>query len=97
MKTLFLVKSAVTEISTDILNGFRQKGATTLLITHNHELVAHFQQRNIGLARQVEFKDDKPTFRLIEGISTVSHADRVAKKIGFAKEDIERMLNGETR
>ena len=83
------------EISTDILNGFRQKGATTLLITHNHELVAHFQQRNIGLARQVEFKDEKPTFRLIEGISKVSHADRVAKKIGFAKEDIERMLNGE--
>ena len=85
------------EISTDILNGFRQKGATTLLITHNQELVTHFPQRNIGLARQVEFKDEKPTFRLIEGISTVSHADRVAKKIGFAKEDIERMLNGETR
>ncbi len=82
------------EISTDILNGFRQKGATTMLITHNHELVDHFQQLNIGLARQVEFKNELPTYRLVEGISRVSHADRVAKKIGFSKEDIARMLKG---
>jgi DNA mismatch repair protein MutS len=82
------------EISTDILNGFRGKGCTTLLITHNHELVEHFQQHKIGLARQVEFKDELPTYRLVEGISRVSHADRVAKKIGFAKEDIARMLKG---
>jgi len=80
------------EISTDILDGFRQKGATTLLITHNHELVGHFQEKGVGLARQVEFKDDNPTYRLVEGISRVSHADRVARKIGFAKEDIARML-----
>lgn len=82
------------EISTDILNGFRQKGAATLLITHNHELVEHFQDKGIGLARQVEFKDENPTYRLVAGISRVSHADRVAKKIGFAKEDIARMLRG---
>ncbi|MFM8332813.1 MAG: MutS-related protein [Candidatus Methylumidiphilus sp.] len=82
------------EISTDILNGFRQKGATTLLITHNHELVEDFQKRKLGLARQAEFKNDNPTYRLVEGISRVSHADRVAKKIGFAKEDIARMLAG---
>ncbi|MFZ4704233.1 MAG: MutS-related protein, partial [Candidatus Methylumidiphilus sp.] len=82
------------EISTDILNGFRQKGATTVLITHNHELVDHFQRQHIGLARQVEFKDELPTYRVVEGISRVSHADRVAKKIGFAKEDIARMLKG---
>jgi hypothetical protein len=80
------------EISTDILNGFRQKGCSTLLITHNHELVEHFQEQGIGHARQVEFKNDLPTYRLIEGISKVSHADRVARKIGFAKEDIARML-----
>jgi len=80
------------EISTDILNGFRQKGATTLLITHNHDLVDHFQTKKIGLARQAEFKDENPTYRLVEGISRVSHADRVARKIGFSKEDIERML-----
>jgi len=80
------------EISTDILNGFRQKGCSTLLITHNHELVEHFQEQGIGHPRQVEFRDDQPTYRLVEGISKVSHADRVARKIGFAKEDIARML-----
>jgi len=29
---------------------------------------------------------------LIPGISRVSHADRVAKKIGFSKEDIDNYL-----
>jgi len=80
------------EISTDILDGFRQKGAATLLITHNHELVEHFRARGAGQDLQVEFKDELPTYRLVEGISRVSHADRVAKKIGFSKEDIARML-----
>ncbi|MGZ8244668.1 MutS-related protein [Methylomagnum sp.] len=82
------------EISMNILDGFRQKGNNTILITHNHELVDRFQQKKIGLARQVEFKNDQPTYRLIEGISRVSHADRVAKKIGFSKEDIARYLTG---
>ncbi|SMF95841.1 MutS domain III [Methylomagnum ishizawai] len=82
------------EISMNILDGFRQKGNSTLLITHNHELVDRFQEKKVGLARQVEFKNDQPTYRLIEGISRVSHADRVAKKIGFSKEDIARYLTG---
>jgi hypothetical protein len=82
------------EISTDILDGFRQKGNSTLLITHNHELVEHFQARGIGQARQVEFRDENPTYRLIEGISKVSHADRVARKIGFSKDDIAQLLKG---
>ncbi|QSA96581.1 DNA mismatch repair protein MutS [Methylococcus sp. EFPC2] len=82
-------------ISSDILDGFREKGATTILITHNHELVERFQKRQTGLTRQVEFKNDQPTYRLVEGVSTVSHADRVARKIGFGKEDIARLLKGE--
>jgi hypothetical protein len=82
-------------ISTDILEGFRQKGCSTLLITHNHELVERFRERDVGLARQVEFQNDNPTYRLIEGVSHVSHADRVARKIGFSREDIARMLKEE--
>ncbi len=82
------------EISMDILNGFQQKGNSTILITHNHELVDRFQEQGIGLARQAEFRDDRPTYRLIEGVSRVSHADRVARKIGFSKEDIARYLTG---
>jgi len=82
------------EISMDILDGFRQKGNNTLLITHNHELVDRYQQRGIGLAIQVEFKNEQPTYRVVEGISRVSHADRVARKIGFSREDIARYLSG---
>jgi hypothetical protein len=81
-------------ISIDILDGFRQKGNSTILITHNHELVEYFQKKQIGLARQVQFLHDNPTYRLVEGISKVSHADRVAKKIGFSKDDIARFLRG---
>lgn len=84
------------EISMNILDGFYQKGNNTLLITHNHELVDRYQQKGIGMARQVEFKDEQPTYRVIEGISRVSHADRVARKIGFSREDIARYLSGET-
>jgi hypothetical protein len=82
------------EISLSILEGFHQKGNTTLLITHNHELVDRLLAQNKGLARQVEFRDEQPTYRVIEGISRVSHAERVAKKIGFSREDIARYLSG---
>ncbi len=82
------------EISVSILDGFRGKGNTTLLITHNHELVDRYQRQGIGLARQVEFENDRPTYRLVDGISRVSHADRIARKIGFSKEDIAQYLSG---
>lgn len=82
------------EISVSVLDGFREKGNTTVLITHNHELVDHYQNRGIGLARQVEFQNERPTYRLVEGISRVSHADRIARKIGFSKEDIAQYLRG---
>ncbi|MDD1650247.1 MAG: DNA mismatch repair protein MutS [Methylococcaceae bacterium] len=85
------------EISMNILDGFYQKGNNTLLITHNHELVDRYQQKGIGMARQVEFKDEQPTYRVIEGISRVSHAERVARKIGFSREDIARYLSDEIK
>lgn len=81
------------EISVSILDGFREKGNTTLLITHNHELVDRYQQQGIGLAQQVEFENDRPTYRLIDGISRVSHADRIARKIGFSRDDIAQYLS----
>lgn len=84
------------EISISVLDGFREKGNSTVLITHNHELVDGYQQRGIGLARQVEFQDERPTYRLIDGISRVSHADRIARKIGFSKDDIAQYLRGNT-
>ncbi len=83
------------ESSSNVLNGFYRKGNSTILITHNHQLVDNFVRQGIGVPCQVEFADDAPTYKLIEGISRVSHADRVAKKIGFSKEDIEHYLADE--
>ena len=79
--------------SETILDGFNRKNSSTLLITHNHALVDLLINKGIGQPRQVEFKDGDPTFRLIDGISRISHADRIARKIGFSKEDIDRYLN----
>ncbi len=83
------------ESSANVLNGFYRKGCNTILITHNHQLVDHFMAERIGTAMQVEFADDHPTYKLIPGISRVSHADRVAKKIGFSKQDIDNYLAAE--
>lgn len=85
------------ETSIHILDGFYRKEVTTILITHNHQLVDHFINENIGQAWQVEFIDTSsdhpgPTYRLIPGISRISHADRIAKKIGFSKQDIDDHL-----
>jgi len=80
------------EASSNVLNGFYRKGNSTILITHNHQLVDQFAKKATGIPKQVEFAKDAPTYRLIPGISRVSHADRVAKKIGFSKEDIDSYL-----
>jgi len=80
------------ETSANVLDGFYQKGCNVLLITHNHQLVDHFVNQRMGFALQVEFLDEDPTHKLISGISRVSHAHRVAKKIGFSKDDIARHL-----
>ena len=82
--------------SIDVLDGFYRKGNSTILITHNHQLVDVFVKRRIAEPRQVEFADELPTFKLIPGISRISHADRVAKKIGFSKQDIENYLTQST-
>lgn len=79
-------------ISEYILKGFHKLGASTLLVTHNHELCELLQKDNIGRYLQVEFMPQGPTHRLIEGISKVSHADRVANAIGFSQRDVEAHL-----
>jgi len=78
-------------ISEYILKGFHKLGASTLLVTHNHELCELLQQDGIGRYLQVEFLQG-PTHRLIAGISKVSHADRVASAIGFSQKDVEAHL-----
>ena len=79
-------------LSEYVLKGFHQLGASTLLVTHNHELCERLQSEGIGSYLQVEFLQGEPTHRLIPGISHVSHADRVASAIGFSKADVEKHL-----
>ncbi len=81
--------------SVSILNGFFAKNNSTLLVTHSYELAEMFREMNHGRFIQVEFKENKPTHRMVEGISRDSHAMRVAEKIGFAPGDIEKHLHEE--
>ena len=78
--------------SADILNGFHTIGCNTLLVTHSFELVESFREKGLGQYLQVDFQGEKPTHRMVEGISRDSHAYRVAKKIGFSPKDIEDHL-----
>ena len=79
-------------ISEYILKGFHKLGASTLLVTHNHELCERLQSERIGRYLQVEFIANNPTHRLIPGVSKVSHADRVAQAIGFSQQDVAAHL-----
>jgi DNA mismatch repair ATPase MutS len=78
--------------SEDILHGFQTIGGTTILVTHNHDLVTAFQARDSGQFWQVELDGEEPTYKVVPGISTHSHADKIAKKVGFSREDIDRHL-----
>lgn len=84
-------------LSEYILKGFNELGASTLLVTHNHELCERLQCEEIGQYRQVEFSAQGPTHRMIEGISRDSHADHVATKIGFSKEDVAKHVAAQNR
>ena len=80
------------DLSAEIINGFHSIGNNTLLVTHSFEMVEDFARRGQGQYLQVEFQGEESTHRIIPGISTDSHALRVAAKIGFSPEDIRRYL-----
>jgi DNA mismatch repair ATPase MutS len=81
-----------TKISYVILDGFNKIGSTTLLVTHDHELASRFYEEGKSQNIQVEFRNEKPTYRVIPGISKESHAELVAGKVGFSPQDIEAHL-----
>lgn len=87
--TTYEEKMAISEY---ILKGFHGLGASTLLVTHNHELCRRLGEEGMGRYLQVEFTGGKPTHRLVPGVSKVSHADRVAAALGFSKDDVEKHL-----
>jgi DNA mismatch repair ATPase MutS len=80
------------ETSLMILEAFKKLGSLTILVTHNHELAEHYMDGKQAVFRQVEFDGERATHRFIEGVSIISHADLVARSVGFSKQDIERIL-----
>ena len=70
-----------------IMSDFHTIGNNTVLVTHNHSLVDRFMDEKMGQCLMVEFNGDDPTYRVVPGISRVSHADRVAKRINFSEKD----------
>ena len=80
------------EISQAILDGFLGLGNSTILVTHNHALAEYYRVGGVGQFLQVRFDGDLPSYRLQQGISRISRADAVAKKIGFTRKDIERHI-----
>ena len=70
-----------------ILSDFHTIGNNTVLVTHNHSLVDRFMAEKKGRCLMAEFNGDDPTYRIIPGISRVSHADRITRKINFSQED----------
>ncbi|MCW1907717.1 MAG: hypothetical protein KIH63_000050 [Candidatus Saccharibacteria bacterium] len=80
------------EILGDIVRGFDTIGGRTVFSTHATELVQQSAQNGIGQQVQVEFKDGEPTYRIIPGVSTTSHADRVARIVGMDRDAIQASL-----
>ncbi len=74
-----------------ILSDFYTIGNNTILVTHNHSLVDRFMEEQMGQCLMAEFNADDPTYKIIPGISRIAHADRIAKKINFSKEDRHRL------
>ncbi len=42
-----------------------------------------------------DFDGDQPVYRFKKGIASHSHAESVAKEIGFGKEDIEKRFDNQ--
>ncbi len=73
--------------SFEILSDFYTIGNNTVLVTHNHSLVDRFMEEKKGQSLMAEFEGENPTYRIIPGISRISHARRIAEKIGFSKKN----------
>jgi len=80
------------EISYAILDGFAKIGSNTILVTHNHELANRLHLEGKSQNLQVEFRNKKPTYKLILGTSKESHAEVIAEKVGFSTKDMDAYL-----
>lgn len=72
------------QTSFGILNDFYTIGNNTVLVTHNHLLADRFKEQEKGQCLMAEFDGEAPTYRIVPGISRVSHAEHIARKINFS-------------
>ena len=84
-------------VSRQVLDGFIRLESTVLFITHNHELAKSYRKSRSVKSQflMTEFNGEHPSYRFKKGIASHSHAEFVAKEIGFSKEDIERRFQGQ--
>jgi len=84
-------------VSKQVLDGFIRLGSTVLFITHNHELAKTYRKSRSIKAQYLttEFDGDQPTYIFNKGIASHSHAEHVAREIGFSKEDIARRFENQ--
>jgi hypothetical protein len=84
-------------VSKQVLDGFIRLGSTVLFITHNHELAKTYRKARSVKAQflMTKFVGDEPTYTFNKGIASHSHAEFVAKEIGFSKEDIDRRFENQ--
>jgi DNA mismatch repair ATPase MutS len=75
-----------------ILSDFHTIGNNTVLVTHNHSLVDRFMAEKKGQCLMTAFNGDDPTYKIVPGISRVSHAGRITQKINFSQEDRHRYM-----
>lgn len=76
-----------------ILRGFKRLGSSTIFITHDHGVVSSLAQEGIVEPLAVEFRGGRPTHRIVPGVSTTSHALRVARKIEFDAKAVQEILH----
>ncbi len=80
------------EFAAAVMWGFSKIRCGVMLVTHNISLADRLSQDGTAQAFQMGFDENKPTFKVKPGISRRSNAERVARALKFAPEDIERML-----
>jgi DNA mismatch repair ATPase MutS len=80
------------EVLKNIMYAYRFMGGATLFSTHAHEMVGEFEQHGEGQLLQVEFANDRPTYRVVPGVSHTSHADNVARLYGFTRAQVAKEL-----
>ncbi|MEY4669267.1 MAG: hypothetical protein RL518_1966 [Pseudomonadota bacterium] len=75
-----------------VIWGFSKIRCGVFLVTHNIALADRLSREGTAEVYQMEFDQAHPTFKVRPGISRCSNAERVARALQFAPEDIDRIL-----